>query len=170
MGRNSCTRPDVGGVALVDQEHRALCCLHQNLGITTALHHPDRKTSRRVSQRQTSGSCLLFSVISIKIQQDRETSSQKINFPHTKTDKNPQNKHCVLHLHHSKSWGAVFHYFSPWIWGIPTFKTLSYTLSRSKPHLELQIGSKPAPQGGRTSSSPSRLRSPGKTPSPEDRI
>lgn len=38
------------------------------------------------------------------------------------------------------------------------------------PHLELHIESKPARQGGRTSSSLSRVHSPGKAPSPGDRI
>lgn len=38
------------------------------------------------------------------------------------------------------------------------------------PHLDLRIGSKPAWQGGRPSSSLSRLRSPGKAPSPGNRI
>lgn len=38
------------------------------------------------------------------------------------------------------------------------------------PHLDLHIGSKPAQQGGRPSSSLSSLQSSGKAPSPEDRI
>lgn len=38
------------------------------------------------------------------------------------------------------------------------------------PHLDLRTGSKPARQGGWPSSSLSRLRSPGKAPSPGDRI
>lgn len=38
------------------------------------------------------------------------------------------------------------------------------------PYLDLRIGSKPAKQEGTPSSSLSRLRSPGKSPSPGDRI